>query len=421
LVIIQNDELVTYQPFISRGTASLTDLRIDRMNLWGGRRSFDETAQRASDAYRDFLNKQSHGEEVDPNIYATDDKNNIVIDRCMVYASKKSNDDYFSKHEYYHLPLYHEMLTKYLENRRAKVGGLPLNRIFFMNVMDHPVIVKDVLDTHFVLSNDAEPDYSDLPFPYADVWLMHSKLELSKGNHYAKIQAKIDEFRGDDFLLTDAVLDARKQKVIFRGSLTGCNPDDISSNLRLSTFNAAKRHNEFNPDDSTRYFDVEITGLFKGIIANNDRSILFGKEDYYSVLGRDNLENDGGLRRHFKDVGDIMFGHRYVISIDGYVSPWRLPIELLFGNIVFYFSEYQVWFQSLLRDCRIGSETDDGECNIFTVRTVDEVHTAVVWLEKNDDRRRLIAKRAHALGKRILKEDTIYNGLEFAIQKTPVY
>merc|ERR1739848_428205 len=138
--------------------------------------NFDEKMKAAQLAYKAYKEHSHPGVELNKKQWAYADPEHMILDGCMVYASRSSIQDYFFEKHYYHIPLFKDMFSQYLEAH----GNLYLGqtKVFFVNMFDHPIILKDVLNTKFLMSCDSKEVYADVPFPYADVWLAHRKIDL---------------------------------------------------------------------------------------------------------------------------------------------------------------------------------------------------------------------------------------------------
>jgi hypothetical protein len=344
----------------------------------------------------------------------------MVLDGCMVYAAKEASEAYFGKKkEYYHIPLFEDMFVQYLNGdlyrgktkvKNKKNGDLyrGKTKVFFLNMFDHPIILNEVLPTNFLMSCDSAPRYADIPFPFADVWLLHKTIKLGKGDHYSNMKRNIKQMRRAKSL-QDVDLDKRISKAVFRGSLTGCDPLDPKKNLRLQVYLHVKHS---LPASDQGLFDVELTGYFKGVIANDDApdGVLYGLKNYSKVLTKATMHALQQKRNPlFMNPNHLFAKYRYVLSIDGYVSPWRLPYELLFGNVVFIFGRYTVFFENELKS----------NVNCFRVKSISEVVRHIRYLEEHPERRRKIAREAHKLGKKLLSKRFIFEKLRQSLHAIP--
>lgn len=395
LVVIKDYKLMHFIPFISNNDkTSVKTLMVDWLMKQD---KLQKDLGLSLDKYNKFLETQKQ-----PTT-SLEENQSIILDRCMVYGTKNSNKDYFDDFKYYHISLYEDMFKNYcISNKIVK------DRIFFINMFDHPIILKPVLNTNFLLSNDTiNTKYSDISFPYADVWLRHTTMDMSKGNHYSSIKNEIDNFINitDDALKSN--FESRKNKMVFRGSLTGCYPTNKLINSRLKYYDEYKSLIQKDPE-SEKYLDIHITGTFKGVIINN---LLYDSQsgpgsindqDYSEVFDQNEIQ----FAKYFLPMQSLFFGYQYILSLDGYVSAWRLPYELLFGNIIFIHTEYDSWIKRFLVH---------GE-NCFFIKSLEEAYNILLELEKDPSKKNHISSKACSLGKKLLDKNTLFEGITNSLQ-----
>ncbi|VBB18835.1 hypothetical protein YASMINEVIRUS_1367 [Yasminevirus sp. GU-2018] len=386
-----------------------------------------------------------------------------ILDRCILYGYEKRNHQLFDTVNYFHYAVYYDMLKKALASYNVlsfgdKAKYPPINSVFFINLFDHPVIKKDMLPTNKLLSNDTQNSFSDIAFPYADAWMKvydASKLAKEYGityalaNHYADLKKFFDTG-------TEKMYDfsTRKAQIVFRGTLTGCSPNDKVLNSRYKIIQGVRDLAE-DPTYSAnvaKYFDVGISGLYKGALFGNPIyenttssvtvSVYDNEVQRKEKLGNGAVVLPSKLSADRLNMQTMMAGYQYMLDIDGYVSAWRLPYELYCGNIVFIYTKYTTWFNDKLihkKNCIMISDLIRNEAkkraksdsrqsgNIDEhVRKIDSdgkeiaklILTEVMRLDVNVKEKETIRENAVALGKELLNESFIIDRLIESIQKT---
>lgn len=332
-----------------------------------------------------------------------DDPNKIILDKCMVYGFKGSNEKYFTNATYFHYPLYLDMFYKYCES-----GVQPnLTTMFFINLFDHPLIKNKILQTNKLLSNDTQDIYSDIEFPFADIWMFYSPRKIGNmdiRSHYDDILPIIKEYLSMDETRLINNFDQRIPKMIFRGTLTGCYPENEKINTRLEVISTI--HNKI--PNYKEHYDVGLSSLFKGLLTENH--LYFKDKDPRNDVEK--LSYDfPELQRYIVDLKpmeQIMSGYQFVLSLDGFVSAWRLPYELIMGNVVFVYTKYKSWFSDLLKDRE----------NCIIINDISNIHKIFMDIKNDKNLCRKISINANRLGKRLFDKKFIFERLHQSVMRT---
>lgn len=363
-----------------------------------------------------------------------------ILDRCILYGYEKRNHELFDNVNYFHYAVYFDMLTEALSTKTN--AHTPVTTMFFINLFDHPVIKNDILITNKLLSNDVQSINSDISFPYADAWMKQydanviaKKYNISYGisNHYTELKKYLDEN-------IDKVQNpiTKKNKIVFRGTLTGCAPHDSTINSRHKIIKGIRELRDMPEftNDVDLYFDVGFSALYKGAILNNP--IYDDVTNREKVMDPFAITIPKTLSADRLDMKELMSGYQYMLDIDGYVSAWRLPYELYCGNIVFIYTKYRSWLTGFL----IHNEN----CIIIEDLIIDEIRKPslppseryesyeeldadgggiaylilkkIKQLEEYSSQKNKIAKNAITLGQRALSQSFICDQMMIAVRKT---
>ena len=212
-------------------------------------------------------------------------------------------------------------------------------------------------------------------------------------NHYTQIKYLVDKFLNiSDIELIDD-FDKRTRLMIFRGKLSGCYPENKNINLRLATISTI-----WKIPDYKKYYDVGLSKLYNSIIVENH---IYNKDDDpkndVELLRKDYPY----LTKYIVDVlpiNKLLSNYQFVLSIDGYVSAWRLPYELLMGNVVFVLTQYTTWFSDLLMD----------NINCIKISNINLLHERYMSIYNNIDLCHKISIGANSLGKKLFNKNFIY-------------
>ncbi len=212
---------------------------------------------------------------------------------------------------------------------------------FFMNVRDFPLLHKKYLepydelfdDVHErayipriyqtnmcpILSNSKNENYADLMMVNADDWSRVSNKYYMNWKDGCNKKTEI---------FMKMKLKDKINKVIFRGSATGCG-QKIETNMRLKAAELGEKYPEI--------FDIGITdwNARPKKSKNNPVNIIDSTKFSFSVKS--------------KIVDEEKFRYKYILHIDGHVSAYRLGGELNSGSVILKVESKNIqWISYLL-------------------------------------------------------------------------
>lgn len=380
-VNIRNGQLINFVPFINIKDKSIKNIFVSTI-----------------DKLKKYLNMaESHNKKWGP----PQDQDKMILDKCIIYGFKYKNNDLFNNVQFFYYPLYFDMFWNFLRDTKTN-----LTSMFFVNIFDHPIIKKTILSTNKLLSNDTQSSFSDIAFPYADIWMNFSPEKITDvpiTNHYTSVKNMVTAYLSISHEKLFTMFNQRKKMMIFRGKLTGCYPENAKNNLRLCAVKTV-----YQIPNYKKYYNVGLSNLYNGIIVENH---IYHKDD--------DLKNDIELlRKDYPELvkyvsgplqlQELLSGYQFALSIDGFVSAWRLPYELLMGNVVFICSNYTTWFSDLLVD----------GINCIKVHDLSLLHNKYMALYHNVNLCRQISMEANLLGKKLFTKEFIYQKLFQSISVT---
>jgi hypothetical protein len=218
-----------------------------------------------------------------------------------------------------------------------------------------------------ILAGCGREGFEDLAFPnYDDVRIVLGKDTIP--------EAELDWDKKDD-------------KVVFRGSSTGCGikPD---TNMRLKVSKL-----EFP------WLDAGITTLTKT-----------PKYDPVHGLGVIKAEDAKKVpRMSFTEQSK----HKFILNIDGNISAFRLLTWMQTGSVIFNVkSDYYQWFVFKLEHRK----------NIINIKAdLSDLEKQYNWCLKNDDKCKQIAKAGLELSKRLLTKKVIVGNIKFIMLENGIF
>jgi hypothetical protein len=160
----------------------------------------------------------------------------------------------------------------------------------------------------------------------------------------------------------------KKDGIVFRGRNTSCYPNDPEKNDRLKILRM------FVNGLSTyiNYLGIETD---VGLVGNT-RNVVLRKENGKNVLDTSDESKIHAVIGKYKDPipMDKQSAYKFVLDIDGYVTPWRLVYELSYNSVIILIvSDLTSWFYDKLKD----------GVNIFIVHINDpDIDTKIVSIIK---------------------------------------
>lgn len=334
--------------------------------------------------------------------------NHWLFSDCIVWYREHK----FLDGEHY-LTLYYQLLGEVLTNYGEK---LTETYSFFWNLFDQPVMSKirneryvagrfpkdeSLVDTvgsrpkfstHVVGGvTRADGSTKDIAVPYADAieiafqhlfsnqerdWYYHKKLEndiTPTGENFGKWLKK-------------------KDVLFFRGRNNFCDTESAEWNVRIEVVKQLSQveANGYDFEIDVGFHAASTTTILhacgkRGSTSDDPRRFSLGVTDDLTVRDKSNLRSTaevegptggfwGLMRRHENEDGkqygsceagdgnqickpqgmEAQSSFKYILSIDGFVTPWRLPFEFRYGSLIFLVeSDYDSWFYSRMKPCAL--------------------------------------------------------------------
>jgi hypothetical protein len=163
----------------------------------------------------------------------------------------------------------------------------------------------------------------------------------------------------------------KDDKVVFRGSSTGCGRT-ASTNMRLKVSEMKKE-----------WLDAGVTKLTKNL-------------KYDTVHGLGMVEKVPTVpKMSFEEQSK----HKFILNIDGNVAAYRLLTWMQTGSVIFKVKgPFRVWYEEKLVDKKTVVEIKED---------LSDLEEKYEWCLKNDDKCRKIAERAMKLSKKLLTLDEV--------------
>ena len=333
---------------------------IDKMN---------KTAQKRVDEY-----SKSVGLSLDNK------RHKWVVNNCNIRAPKTGNVE--GEHG---TNVYKDLLEQLCET----MPNIP-DCEFFINVRDFPILRNDLREPYNhlyditpnyipkkyqnkpftpIFSASTTDDFADILMPNVDDWSRVS------GKHY--LDWKKGCYKTPE-IESNISWDNKINKVIFRGSATGCGIT-IKTNVRLRAAFLGKKH----PDI-----------LDLGIVDWNARPKKIKKQPIKVI---DKEKFNFKLKPRITD--EEKFKYKYILYLDGHVAAFRMGGELASGSVLFVpESSYSLWFSKYLKPMK----------HYIPVKNdLSDLVEKTKWCIQNDTACKEIADNALAFYKSHLTKDKI--------------
>ena len=262
---------------------------------------------------------------------------------------------------------------------------------FFMNVRDFPLLHKRYLEPYNelfddiheraviprmyqtkmcpILSNSKNEDYGDILMVNADDWSRVSKKYYMDWKDGCK--------KKTDILMKIKFKD-KINKVIFRGSATGCG-QTIETNMRLKAAEIGKNYPEI--------FDIGITDWNARPKKSKNKPVDIIDSRNFSFSLKEKI------------VDEEKFKYKYILHIDGHVSAYRLGGELNSGSVILKVESKNIqWISHLL------------EAYIHYVpikKDLSDLVEKYEWCENNEKACEKIINNSKLIYKKFLSKDGI--------------
>lgn len=331
-VVIRNSKLVVFLPFsnanyINPFTEKLYFDKDDLHNLYKIKKTFKN---------KQINSKLNEIAKTRVAIFNKNFKTNLntnrhqwILNNCNIRAISKGNTE--GDHD---LNIYKDLLEQLCDNYKIR------DCEFFINTRDFPLLRTDLREPYNhlyntkpnyipkqyrnssfapILSQSKTEEFEDILMPNSDDWLMASNkyyLDWKKGCYnYQNNNSNIH-------------WNHKINKVIFRGSATGCGITS-RTNIRLKAAELAEKH----PD----ILDI-------GIINWNRRPKKYKNKPIQVI---DTTKFNFKLKNKINNTEK--FKHKYILYLDGHVAAFRLGGELASKSLLFIpDSQYSLWFTKYL-------------------------------------------------------------------------
>lgn len=262
------------------------------------------------------------------------DKREWVRDgRCyMIYSKTRIH-----KHPQLYFNAFYDMLSHVCSHAGKKLSKC--NACFFLNTFDSPIVSKGS-DFIPVLSSATSADHDDICMIYPDAWYVISGEKFVRNP--LRVEPSVNPYKDKE---VETNWDNKKDAIVFRGRNTSCYPNDPERNDRLKILRM------FVNGLSTyiNFLGVE-TDL--GLVGNT-RNVVLRKEDGKDVLDTSDEAKIHAIIGKYKDPIPMakQSSYKFILDIDGYVTPWRLLFELSYNSVIILIvSDLTSWFYDMLKD-----------------------------------------------------------------------
>jgi hypothetical protein len=293
---------------------------------------------------------------------------------CMISCNNNWWNGFYSNY----INIYFDMLTTCLKKTT-------FTTCFFINLYDIPVlynkkckqfIFNDVVcknnpiqsDQYIpVLSGATTQNHYDKCLIYVDAWEI-----ISKKKFMDKFSNTCKNKYTDYLSNINQTWDNKKNTLIFRGKNNSCYKNDFKKNDRLKILEIFNNINIDNNSNNSITIDVGLT--------NNSNTFSSNEQtEFFKTKIPMNEQSNC----------------KYILDIDGFVTPWRLCFELCYNSCIILFqSKYYSWFYDKLEHMKNVYIID---INSKTFKK--DIYECLLLLQNNDN-----------IGKKIANESTkLYN------------
>ncbi len=263
--------------------------------------------------------------------------NKYHLDKNIMYDRQKwvANDCFFRNEAYEGdklEALYEDMFYKLCENREIP------DCIFFLNLRDHPMLKKDLtnaypsitdkpIDVKYKFDNYStifsvcgSKHYQDVPMLTPDDWYRARK------KYYPDDCKNIYIETNNDIELN---WDNKKPIAIFRGSATGCGVNE-NDNMRIKATILSKKYPQLLDAGLTSFNRKPKKMLNKPLRIIDNHKLGINKANFINTSEKSR--------------------YKYILTIDGHVSAFRLSYEFSFKSLILLQeSEFYMWFSDKIK------------------------------------------------------------------------
>jgi len=296
-------------------------------------------------------------------------------------------------------------ISVYFNMLQTCLKGTNITTVFFLNLFDYPVLYKKKCPQHInydilcknnekqeddyigVLSGATTSEHYDKCIVYADSWELFTQKKFNKKclNKYYNLPHKLN-----------TNWDTKINSLIFRGKNNSCFMNDFKKNDRLKTLQALYHIKEKNTK-ITLPLDVGFTKLSPKL-TYTQKIDPSNKNKIFKQLKMTTFKNRMSMNEQSN--------YKFILDIDGYVTPWRLNFELSYNScILIMMSEYYSWFYSELKHLK--------NVYIIDINSSDNIDSqlerALLFFQNNDKKCEKIAEGAVDLYNEIMNFEYIQN------------
>jgi len=273
------------------------------------------------------------------------DKREWVRDgRCyMIYSKTRIH-----KHPQLYFNILYDMLLHVCDTAGKKLSKC--NACFFLNTFDSPIVPKGS-DFIPVISSATSSDHDDICMIYPDAWYVISGKKFVRNPVH--VEPSVNPYKDK---VVETNWDKKKDAIVFRGRNTSCYPNDPEKNDRLKILHMFANGLSTYINHLGVETDIGLTG--------NTRNVVLRKENGKNILDTSDESKIHAIIGKYKDLIPMakQSSYKFILDIDGYVTPWRLVFELSYNSVIILIvSDWTSWFYDKLKD---------GE-NIFIVHIND--------------------------------------------------
>lgn len=351
------------------------------VNEWADRVQIDP----AYGSLNDFLKKvaQLENRKFYPNS-VNQNKSEWYANNCLVrYETPIQENDT-------NIAITRDMLVCLCRNR--KIPDIE----FFVNRRDFPVLRANGMEAYDhifgwnqpllshaytkytpILGMTTTNAHTDIPIPTVDDWNRISRM-------YGKFFPRM--CRRDVSMDCSVPFTDRIDKAVFRGSSTGAG-FNLETNLRLKLA-------KLGMDEKNKEW------LDAGITKWNVRPRKHVSNPYLQTIDYPTL----GIELKKPLTPSEQCKYKYIITVDGHSSAFRLSLELGSGSVILRVdSPYKLWYNNLLKAWTHYIPVKDD---------LSDLHDQVTWCRKNPEKAETIAKNAREFFDQYLSEDGMYDYLQ---------
>ena len=300
--------------------------------------------------------------------------------------------------------IYYDMLQTVLSRTQN------INTCFFINVFDRPVVYKHKCKSYIdqieekcknnpviqntyipILSGATTPDHYDKLIIYTDTWEIYRQkhFHAKYKNRYYKTGEKIE---------TD--WNRKENTIVFRGTNTACHPLK-SVRLKVVSFLNRLKEKEKEKEDPLIKIKIDV-GI---VLSKKNRTWIQKTNNKYQVITDAQLHKrmDYVPRKNQIDQSKC----KYILCMDGHVTPWRLCFELSYGScIILIRSQYTSWFYHELRHKENVYIIDESAPNLK-----EKIRETLIYFSdpNHEEEARRIGENAKRLYKKIMHMDYMRN------------